>query len=145
MAVAESVTAGLLKIFFCGFKDGQKFFQGGITTYNIGQKYMHLQVEPIHAKDCNCVSEKVAEQMAMNVCGLFNSDWGIGITGYATAVKESGNKLYCFYAIAFNKSVIREGKIEVENMLPVAVQKKYVSGVIDSLVQELKKAEAPVP
>lgn len=59
--------------------------------------------------------------MAMNVCGLFNSDWGIGITGYATAVKESGNKLYCFYAIAFNKTVIREGKIEVENMLHVAV------------------------
>lgn len=50
-----------------------QFYQGGIMAYNIGQKYRHLFVEPIHAGICNCVSEKIAREMALNSCKMFNS------------------------------------------------------------------------
>src|SRR5215203_1295610 len=71
VAVAESVSSGYLQLAFSRGKDAEKFYQGGITTYNLGQKAKHLCVEPIHALDCNSVSEKVASQMARGVNDLF--------------------------------------------------------------------------
>src|SRR5436190_21131457 len=93
VAVAESVTSGLLQFAFSCIPDAASFFQGGITAYNIAQKFKHLQVEPLHALSVNCVSSKVAKEMALHVCQLYSSDWGIGITGYASPVPESGNKV----------------------------------------------------
>jgi PncC family amidohydrolase len=88
VAVAESVTSGQLQTFLSLPDHAMDFFQGGITAYNLGQKTKHLNVDPIHAFACNCVSEKIAETMARNVMTQFNSDWGIGITGYASPVPE---------------------------------------------------------
>ncbi|HEY2725901.1 MAG TPA: CinA family protein, partial [Parafilimonas sp.] len=52
IAAAESVTGGLLQAAFSNAKAASFFFQGGITTYNIGQKCRHLLVEPLHAIEC---------------------------------------------------------------------------------------------
>ncbi len=84
LAVAESVTAGHLQAALSTAEDATLFFQGGITAYNIHQKYVHLNIDPVHAITCNCVSTQVAEEMAESVCRIFGSDWGIGITGYAS-------------------------------------------------------------
>src|SRR3954463_15564978 len=86
IAIAESVTSGLLQYAFSNVPDATQFFQGGLTAYNVAQKFKHLQVEPIHAMAVNCVSQLVAEQMALQVCRIFGAHWGIGITGYATPV-----------------------------------------------------------
>src|SRR3982751_949315 len=95
IAVAESVTSGLLQAAFSQPGNAANFFQGGLTAYNLGQKFKHLNVEPIHAENCDCVSQIVADQMAKSVADHFQSDWGIGVTGYSTPVPESKNKLYC--------------------------------------------------
>ena len=49
LAIAESVTAGVLQFALASITDASQFFQGGITAYNLGQKCRHLLVEPIHA------------------------------------------------------------------------------------------------
>jgi PncC family amidohydrolase len=130
IAVAESVTAGLLQFAFSNIIDASKFFQGGITVYNLAQKFKHLEVEPIHAQSVNCVSEKVASEMALHVCRLFSSDWGIGVTGYATPVPESDNAVFAFFAIAYKNKVINSGKIVPPFADPPALQEKYVSEII---------------
>jgi len=130
IAVAESVTAGQLQFQLSQAAGAEEFFQGGITTYNIGQKCMHLNVEPIHAKACNCVSERVATEMALNVCSLFRSDWGIGVTGYATPVPESGNKLFCYFAIVHNGKLRHAGKLSPEHSTPANIQRWYAIQVI---------------
>lgn len=137
IAVAESVTAGQLQFQLSQATGAEECFQGGITTYNIGQKCMHLGVEPIHAKACNCVSEHVATQMALNVCRLFSSDWGIGITGYATPVPESGNELFCYFAIAHRGNIRRSGKLEPIASSPAAVQIEYAEKTMKKLVETL--------
>ena len=73
IAVAESVTSGLLQFAFSTMKDASCFYQGGITTFNIGQKFKHLQVDPVHALAVNCVSQKVADEMAQQVCILLKA------------------------------------------------------------------------
>lgn len=50
IAVAESVTSGLLQLTLAQAEKAAEFFQGGICVYNLGQKCRHLAVEPIHAQ-----------------------------------------------------------------------------------------------
>lgn len=68
LAVAESVTSGCLQAALSLAEDATRFFQGGITAYNLGRKARHLKIDPIHAQEANCVSEKVAIEMAEQVC-----------------------------------------------------------------------------
>lgn len=138
IAVAESVTAGLLQYAFSNTPDAAKFFQGGVTAYNIAQKFKHLQVEPLHALSVNCVSEKVAQEMALQVCKNFQSHWGIGITGYATPIPESDNKLFAFYAISYNGKVKYAGRLRSSSDDPPTVQLMYATTVLHKLAQSLK-------
>jgi len=133
IAVAESVTSGLLQFAFSQTKDAARFFQGGITCYNLGQKVKHLNVEPIHAAECDCVSASVAEEMALKVAENFKSDWAISITGYATPVPESGKKLFCYYSIVFRGTQKAKGKITHSKSEAMDVQLHYVNTLLANL------------
>ena len=137
IAVAESVTSGLIQTALASAENASLFYQGGITAYNIGQKYRHLFIEPIHALSCNCVSQKIAETMALSVCNLFNSNWGIGITGYAVPAPESGNELFAFYAVARNNKVIISKKITAKKDEPLQVQLTYINQLLQDIKQYL--------
>lgn len=135
IAVAESLTSGHLQVALASAENASKFFQGGLTAYNLGQKSRHLKIEPIHAESCNCVSEKVAAQMARNVAHLFSSDWSVGITGYATPVPEcSVERPFAFYAICFQDDFKRITKIESDKQDPMQVQIAFVNSVIKDLL-----------
>jgi nicotinamide-nucleotide amidase len=138
IAVAESVTSGHLQVALSAAMDAVKFYQGGITAYNLGQKSRHLQVDPIHATACNCVSELVAGEMALAVCGLFTSDWGLAITGYASKVPESNNELFAYYAICNAGKILQSGKIEPPDGEPVQVQSFYAKELLTSLEAALR-------
>lgn len=140
IATAESVTSGNLQVFLSHAKDASKFFQGGITTYNIGQKYKHLGVEPIHAAECDCVSEKVAGQMALQTCKLFNSDYGLGITGYASRQPEKGkNDLYAYIAIAENNEILICERLIAESEDSIEIQEFYSLRLLERFAQVIKK------
>lgn len=148
IAVAESVTAGHLQVALASAENASKFFQGGITTYNLGQKSRHLQVEPIHALSCNCVSDKIAGEMALNTNKLFVSDWGISITGYAAPMPEcSIHDLFAYYAISFQDKLQVVKKINAANAAPMAVQSFYVNTILNDFhaLLEKKRAELHQP
>lgn len=138
IAVAESVSSGLVQAALSTATDAAKFYQGGMTAYNIGQKTRHLLIEPIHALSCNCVSEQVAKEMASGVCRLFGSNWGLAITGYASPVPESNNELFAYYAIARQQEIIASGKIiPLRPDEPFSIQSWYAA-------QLLMKADAAI-
>lgn len=139
IAVAESVSSGLMQAAFSMMEDASDFFQGGYTVYNIGQKYKHLNVEPIHALSVNCVSQKVANEMAIAVSRSFCSDWGISITGYASPVPESGGKLFAYYAISHNGHIKAKGKIPGVKDKPFNVQVHYTSTVLKKLSRLIQR------
>jgi PncC family amidohydrolase len=131
IAVAESVTAGHLQVALASAENASKFFQGGITAYNLGQKARHLQIEPIHAEHCNCVSEKVAAQMALNATRLFASDWGIATTGYAAPVPEcSVEQPFAYYAICFHDELLSVKKVETKISEPIQVQVYFINKIL---------------
>ena len=132
IAVAESVTSGLLQVAFGTIKDASCFYQGGITAYNLGQKARHLLVEPIHAASCDCISQNVAEEMAMQVCTLFKSNWGLSITGYAAPVEKS-NEIFAHCSIAYNTKIVLSEKIIPEQKEPSLVQLEYAQKLLQYL------------
>jgi PncC family amidohydrolase len=138
IAVAESVTSGLLQYAFSNIPDATQFYQGGITAYNLAQKFKHLQVEPIHAMQVNCVSQQVAEQMALQVCRIFGAHWGIGITGYATPVPESDNKLFAYFAITYNENIHLQGLLQSDQKEPTEVQLLYTKNLLQKLSTLMK-------
>ena len=143
VAVAESVTVGILQTALASVKDASCFFHGGITAYNLGQKARHLQINPIHAATCNCVSERIAKDMALNVCGLFSSDWGIAITGYATvepAVKM--RQPFAYYAIAYKNSIQDAGCLKHKEDLPPLIQYYYVNEILKRFAKATKKLQS---
>lgn len=139
VAVAESVTSGHIQSILSTAAEAARFYQGGITTYNVGQKSRHLQVEPIHASICNAVSEKVAHEMALGVCKLFISDWGLSITGYASKVPESNGELFAYYAIVYADMIMLSGKIEPPDGEPAEIQSLYSKLLLGQLENVLKR------
>jgi nicotinamide-nucleotide amidase len=106
VAAAESVTSGHLQAALSLAENARQFYQGGITAYNLGQKTRHLMIEPIHALDCDCVSERVAAQMALEIARLFSANYGLSVTGYAAEVPEKNIlRPFAFF------SICRDGKI----------------------------------
>lgn len=133
IAVAESVTSGLLQWALGSITDAMKFYQGGITTYNTAQKFHHLGVEPITAESCHAVSAKVAAEMALGVTRLFGSQWGIGITGFATPVPESGGKRFAWYAIAKQNRILATRQLKPRATIAGEVQLAYANAVLADL------------
>ena len=138
IAVAESVTAGHLQAGFSLASKAMQFFQGGLTAYNLGQKARHFHVDPIHAVNCNCVSERIAFNMARGVAKIFSSDWGIGITGYATPDPEHGvEELFAYYSFSFKNQEIKTARIDVEKGQQKDVQVHYANTIYKSFLEVL--------
>jgi nicotinamide-nucleotide amidase len=144
IAAAESVTAGLLQVALAAATTATDYFQGGITTYNLGQKCKHLSINPITALTCNCVSEQTAQEMASGAAALFISDWGIGVTGYATPVPESKNAVFAICAIVFHGKTVCTKKIQGKKENAFDVQVYYVDEIVSELLRQVsKRKKAP--
>ena len=139
LSVAESVTAGHLQAAFSSALEASKFFQGGLTAYNAGQKTKHLNIEPIAALEDDCVTEQVACEMAIQSNKMFISDYAIAITGYATKMPEKGlNDLFAFFAIAYKRDILLTRKITTDKER-VDAQVDYTNQVIKEFEKLLNK------
>lgn len=136
VAVAESVTSGHLQVAFSLAEKASSYYQGGITAYNVGQKARHLLIDPIHGQQTDCVSERIAQQMASQVCYLFAADWGLGITGYATKVPEQGvNTLFAYYAISHQGNIVAHGQFTAgEDGDPMEVRYYFTNQLLSQFV-----------
>ncbi len=83
VAVAESLTAGLLGARFAGVAGASRAFAGGFITYNNAQKQALLDVDPWQIAEHSEVSEPVALQMAKAAREKTNAHWAVSLTGYA--------------------------------------------------------------
>jgi len=139
IAVAESVTAGHLQAAFSAAIEASKYFQGGITAYNIGQKARHLRVDPILCNKVNCVAEKVGQTMAIQVSKMFSSDYGIGITGYASIVPECEEEgLFAYFSVSYKNEIVLKGKITSTADKPFDVQVDYTNQIAQRFYEYLK-------
>ncbi len=130
LSMAESVTSGHLQAAISLASMATAFYQGGVSAYNLNQKTRLLHIDPVHALSCNCVSGKVAEEMAVNVSKLFQSDWAIAITGYAAPVPDLGiHDLFSFFAVAYKGEIQKVDRVMAKKDDPLNVQVFYTNEV----------------
>lgn len=87
LAVAESLTGGLVASRLVGVPGASKVFRGGIVAYQSGVKYDVLGVP-----EGPVVTLEAAEAMATGVRRLLGSSVGLGITGVAGPEPAEGRK-----------------------------------------------------
>lgn len=98
LAVAESVTGGLVASRLVGVPGASKWFRGGVVSYASEVKFdlLNVPVGPV-------VSATAAEAMAKGVAERLGSDVGIAITGVAGPDEQDGQPVgTVFFGLFFN-------------------------------------------
>lgn len=83
VACAESCTGGLLAKCITDVAGASEIFSYGLVTYSEESKQVMLGVSSETIERYGVVSEQVASEMAIGAMKLANSDFAVGITGYA--------------------------------------------------------------
>jgi len=143
ICVAESVTSGLLQTAISQMHGAENFFHGGITAYTLKQQVKLLSLDLEQAKKDNCVSRSISEKMAVNVSKIFNCDWSLSTTGYATPVEESDYQIFAYYCIAYYGVILRSDRIDLHPLTKAADAQKYFAeytlGCLESELQRPKR------
>ncbi len=146
LAAAESLTGGRVQARVAEISGASGFFVGGVTAYTLAQKVHLLGVNRGHAAEVNCVSARVAEEMAAGACRLFGADLAVATTGYAEQfVTPDGHAVgpMAWWAIAARGSrgrarAVRHGRVECPGATRTDAQQMVADAVLVALVAWLE-------
>ncbi|CAM5438970.1 CinA family protein OS=Streptomyces alboniger OX=132473 GN=CP975_26545 PE=4 SV=1 [Streptomyces alboniger] len=101
LAVAESLTGGLVAAELTGVPGASKVFRGSVTAYATDLKRDVLGVDGALLDERGAVDAEVARQMARGVRAVLGADWGIATTGVAGPDPQDGQAVgTVFVAVA---------------------------------------------
>jgi nicotinamide-nucleotide amidase len=144
LAVAESITAGHVQARISAVSGASDYFLGGITAYTLEEKIRHLGVDRLHAESVNCVSPRVAAEMARGACALFGADLGVATTGYAepSPADNAAVPMACWalaHALGKGQVLVHSGRVEFPGAKRTVVQDKVAEAVLGELVAYLRR------
>jgi len=142
LAAAESVTAGHVQALITSVSGSSKYFLGGVTAYSLEQKVKLLDVNRAHARKVNCVSQRVAVEMAYGAMLLFGADVAVATTGYAEPSKVDRIKEpMAWWAICQRlpngRLAVNSGTIEAPDASRVEAQQRIARNVVGLLIAHL--------
>jgi nicotinamide-nucleotide amidase len=142
LAVAESLTAGQLQAHIASVSGASEFFLGGVTAYSLEQKVKLLGVNRAHARRTDCVSQRVAAEMAYGAMELFGSDLAAATTGYAEPNRAAGIRTpMAWWAICqrlrSGRLMLNAGTVEVPGANRAEAQARIAEDVVGLLVAHI--------
>lgn len=139
LSVAESATSGAIQLLFSSEEEAGLFFEGGLSVYSLDQKESLLGIPKKITEPCHGVSSEIAEKLAKNVCDLYKTNIGMGLTGFASTFPEEGiHDLYAYGAAYRNGELIFCEKITSEKETPDERREDYAKLVIRKFAEFLK-------
>ena len=144
IASAESLTAGKVQSLLAKASGSSDYFVGGVTAYSLDQKVAILGVNRAHAAKVNCVSPRVAEEMAKGVCAFMKATVGIATTGYAEAWPAGGiDEPFAFWAVVVNtgpgKWAKAHGRVSLKGKRRVPAQDAAAKAAFEGALALLAK------
>lgn len=143
LAVAESLTAGQVQARIGAVSGASGYFLGGVTVYSLEQKVKLLGVNRAHARAVDCVSQRVAVEMAAGAVKLFGADLALATTGYAEPAPARKVRVpHAWWALCHQRrgaAVVLSGLIEVPGADRVTVQERVAEAVLVELVNYLRE------
>lgn len=101
VAVAESLTGGLVAAEITAAPGASKAFRGSVTAYATELKQQLLGVDATLLEQHGAVHPQVAAEMAAGVRKALGTDWGIATTGVAGPEEQDGQPVgTVFVAVA---------------------------------------------
>jgi nicotinamide-nucleotide amidase len=97
LAVAESLTGGLVAAELTAVPGASHSFRGSVTAYATDVKESVLGVQPGLLAARGAVDPDVAEQMAQGVRSVLSADYGIATTGVAGPDPQDGKPVGTVY------------------------------------------------
>ncbi|MFH8407366.1 CinA family protein [Streptomyces sp. NPDC018019] len=100
LAVAESLTGGLVAGALTGVPGASRAFRGSVTAYATALKRDVLGVDGALLDARGAVDAEVARQMARGVRRVLGADWGIATTGVAGPDPQDGQPVGTVFVAA---------------------------------------------
>lgn len=97
LAVAESLTGGLVAAELTAVAGASKSFRGSVTAYTTTLKRDILGVDGALLAERGAVNPEVAQQMAAGVRSVLGAGWGIATTGVAGPESQDGQPVGTVY------------------------------------------------
>lgn len=140
VSVAENITSGFLQFSFSQIPHASKVFKGGLTVYDKIQKENLLRVSSESLAEENIVSEKISLEMALKVAEVFETDWGIGITGSIHSSNISESKTLAHFSFSHKNKIIFSTILELHpRTVPINAQLYYAEFLLGCFKCELSK------
>jgi len=146
LAAAESLTCGQVAARIGAESGASNYFLGGVTAYNLEQKVKLLGVNRAHARRVNCVSQRVAVEMAAGACALFGADLAVATTGYAEPGPAAGVKMpQAWWALCHRKrggkTVVISGFLEMPGATRAQAQARVAEEALEQLAAYLREIQ----
>lgn len=148
LAVAESLTGGLVAAALTDVPGASRAFRGGVTAYATEVKRELLGVDGALLEAGGAVQAEVAREMATGVRELLGADWGLATTGVAGPEPQDGTPVGTVYvAVAgpggqrpdVERLVFSGGRSEIRNNSVRAVLELLCTRLVEhrgALVEE---------
>ncbi|MCX4856447.1 CinA family protein [Streptomyces canus] len=105
LAVAESLTGGLVAAEITAAPGASQAFRGSVTAYATELKHELLGVDATLLSQRGAVDPQVAAQMAAGVRKALGADWGIATTGVAGPEPQDGQPVGTVFVAVDGPSV----------------------------------------
>ncbi|WP_410170106.1 CinA family protein [Actinacidiphila bryophytorum] len=139
LAVAESLTGGLLAAELTGVPGASRSFRGSVTAYATVLKQELLGVDGALLAERGAVDAQVAREMAEGVRRRLGADWGAATTGVAGPEPQDGQPVgTVFVAVAGPGGACEVAALRLAGDR-AAIRGASVAAVLDLLVGQLRK------
>ncbi|KQX56112.1 MULTISPECIES: CinA family protein [unclassified Streptomyces] len=141
LAVAESLTGGLVAAELTGVPGASAAFRGSVTAYATALKHELLGVDAALLAERGAVDPEVALQMAAGARARLGADWGISTTGVAGPDPQDGQPVGTVYVAVAGPAATgaRAGKVVSLRLNGdrADIRRESVRSVLELLHEEL--------
>ncbi|MEV6399344.1 nicotinamide-nucleotide amidohydrolase family protein [Streptomyces sp. NPDC051907] len=137
LAVAESLTGGLVAAELTSVPGASRTFLGSVTAYATTLKRDLLKVDGTLLAERGAVDPEVAQQMAAGVRGMLGAAWGISTTGVAGPEPQDGQPVGTVFVAVAGPLGQRKAAALRLNGSRAEIRRESVRRVLDLLSGEL--------
>lgn len=137
LAVAESLTGGLVAAELTGVPGASRVLRGAVTAYATELKHTVLGVDGALLAERGAVDAEVARQMAGGVRRLLGADWGIATTGVAGPDQQDGQPVGTVYVAVAGPGGSARARLLRAAGDRAGIRRESVRGVLGMLREEL--------
>ncbi|MGW2057122.1 CinA family protein [Streptomyces sp. NPDC001840] len=139
LAVAESLTGGLVAAELTSVPGASRTFRGSVTAYATALKRDVLDVDGALLAERGAVDPEVARQMAAGVRRVLGAGWGVATTGVAGPEPQDGQPVGTVYVAVVGPD--GKGKVTALRLNGdrADIRKESVRSVLALLLSELSR------